>query len=132
MSATELRETRPFPPPLVQVLIIDDEPDVRDLIRRVLVHSGLATLEAGSIGEAFAILTARGDGIAAVLTDHRLPGGGAPDVVAWCREHAPGVAVLCMTGSPDLEDIGVPIVRKPFAGRELIAALRSVNVPIRA
>jgi len=132
MADIDVRETRPFPPPQVQILIVDDEPNMRDIVRRTLVHNGLATLEAASGAEAIEILRARGDGIAAVVTDHRMPNGGAPEIVAWCRDHAPGVAIVCITGSADAIGLGVPVLKKPFEARALLSALRAMNVPVRA
>ena len=35
-------------------------------------------------------------------------------------------------GAAESLDLGVPVVQKPFVGRDLLAALRSVNVPVRA
>ncbi len=120
------RETRRYPPPVPQVLVVDDEADVRRLVRRVLFRSGLATIEASSVAAAIEILAARGDGIAAVLTDLHTLRGDAHDLVAWCRDHQPSIPILCMTGSFDVEGLNVPIVHKPFVSRELITALRAV------
>jgi CheY-like chemotaxis protein len=69
-----------------RILIVDDMPDTRRLMRRVLEMAGMSVIEAGS-GEAALeqIGTARP---ALVVLDLRLPGMSGLDVARWVRAHA--------------------------------------------
>jgi CheY-like chemotaxis protein len=68
-----------------RVLVVDDMPDTRRLMRRVLESAGMTVLEAGS-GEAAVeqIGTARPS---LVVLDLRLPGMSGFDVARWVRAH---------------------------------------------
>ena len=72
------------PQPLV--LVVDDVPDTRRLMRRILERAGLTVVEAGT-GEAAleAIERERPD---LVVLDLRLPGISGFDVARWVRAHA--------------------------------------------
>ena len=71
------------PSPLV--LVVDDVPDTRRLMRRVLERAGLAVAEA-STGEA-ALDTIERERPALVVLDLRLPGMTGFDVARWIRAH---------------------------------------------
>jgi CheY-like chemotaxis protein len=75
---------RAAPPPLV--LVVDDVPDTRRLMRRVLERDGLAVVEAGT-GEA-ALEAIEREHPALVVLDLRLPGITGFDVARWVRAHA--------------------------------------------
>lgn len=72
------------PPPLI--LVVDDVPDTRRLMRRVLERAGLEVVEAGT-GEA-AIEVIERQRPALVVLDLRLPGMSGFDVARWVRAHA--------------------------------------------
>ena len=66
---------------LSRVLVVDDEPDIRELIDLTLARMGLATECAGSVGEAIAALK-EGD-FQLCLTDMRLPDGEGLEIVRY-------------------------------------------------
>jgi len=86
---------------LSRVLVVDDEPDIRELIDLTLARMGLATECAGSVGEAIAALK-EGD-FQLCLTDMRLPDGEGLDIVRCINEHHPQtpVAVITAFGSAE-------------------------------
>src|SRR5438105_11715790 len=61
------------PPPSAQVLVVDDEPDLRTLYELTLLREGYRVDAAGSLAEASAQLAAKK--FDAVITDIRLPDG---------------------------------------------------------
>src|SRR5436190_1601317 len=61
------------PPPSAQVLVVDDEPDLRTLYELTLLREGYRVDAAGSLAEASAQLAAKK--FDAVITDMRLPDG---------------------------------------------------------
>jgi two-component system response regulator PilR (NtrC family) len=86
---------------LSRVLVVDDEPDIRELIDLTLSRMGLAAACAGSVAEARACL-ADGD-FDLCLTDMRLPDGDGLEIVRFIAEqHAQmPVAVITAYGSTE-------------------------------
>jgi CheY-like chemotaxis protein len=64
------------------VLVVDDEQDVRNLVRTVLQKSGYAVLTASSGEEALALFAHHDSNIALLLTDIRMPTMTGPELVA--------------------------------------------------
>jgi len=86
---------------LNRVLVIDDEPDIRELIDLTLSRMGLAAACAGSVAEARACLA---DGeFQLCLTDMRLPDGDGLEIVRHIAEHhaQTPVAVITAFGSTE-------------------------------
>ena len=54
------------------ILVVDDEPEVRDLLQEYLIRQGLAVSTAASVSEARAVLAARQ--VDLVVLDLRMPG----------------------------------------------------------
>ena len=86
---------------LSRVLVIDDEPDIRELIDLTLSRMGLAAACAGSVSEARQAL-AEGE-FQLCLTDMRLPDGDGLEVVRYISEHhaQTPVAVITAFGSTE-------------------------------
>lgn len=84
-----------------RVLVVDDEPDLRELLGVTLEKMGLETLSAAGLAEAKRLLVS--EPIDLVLTDMRLGDGDGMDLVAWMQQQAPGVPVAMITafGSMD-------------------------------
>ncbi|MGH8126771.1 MAG: sigma-54-dependent transcriptional regulator [Gammaproteobacteria bacterium] len=85
-----------------QVLIVDDEPDLRDLLCMTLGKMGVKTVEAADLASARRTLVS--DRFDLVLTDMNLPDGNGLDFVQWMQEQAPSVPVAMITayGSMDI------------------------------
>ena len=68
--------------PSPRLLVVDDEPDLRTLYELTLVREGYDVECAGSVEEAWSLLTACGpDGYQLVITDMRLPDGNGLDLL---------------------------------------------------
>jgi two-component system, cell cycle sensor histidine kinase and response regulator CckA len=105
------------------ILIVDDEPMIRRLIRLLLEQSGFAVLDAGDGNEALSMFQAQKDAIRLVLTDVLMPDMNGPTLVEHIRRIAPGVAVLfisayCETLRGDMGNI--ECLPKPFLPDELV------------
>ncbi len=85
-----------------RVLIVDDEPDLRDLLALTLGKMGLQTAEAADLESARRMLVS--DHFDLVLTDMHLPDGNGLDFVHWMQEQMPNVPVAMITayGSMDI------------------------------
>jgi two-component system, NtrC family, response regulator PilR len=84
-----------------QILIIDDEPDIRELLEITLSRMGLETAAAADLAQARALLTERSFDLC--LTDLRLPDGSGLDLVEHIQSDHPElpVAVITAYGSMD-------------------------------
>lgn len=119
------------------VLVIDDEPAVRRLLREILGEHGFNTELAESGEEGIALYRDRPDGIDVVLLDVQLgPGLDGPHTLAALRGINPAVRCCFMTGHPGgytWEDLqlcgGQSVLRKPFDFPTLNNSLRAALPP---
>lgn len=86
---------------LPSVLIVDDEPAMRQLLQRLLPAAEWKVVVARSGEEGLAF--AGGKGFDLILTDMKLPGMDGIELAKRVRETQPGVDVVLMTGAPSLE-----------------------------
>lgn len=115
------------------VLLVEDEQEVRRIIRMELAALGYAVLEASNGPEAAALLDNVPE-IAILVTDTVMPGGiGGRDLAIRARKTRPGLPVLLITGYANeaalagIAELDVPVLRKPFGRDELESALRSLK-----
>ncbi|MDQ7989757.1 MAG: sigma-54 dependent transcriptional regulator [Candidatus Dactylopiibacterium sp.] len=119
------------------VLIVDDEEDIRELIELSLVRFGLGVEAAGSVGEAKEKLRDRQFRLC--LTDMRLPDGEGLEIVRYIAAHCRDlpVAVITAHGSTDnavaaLKAGAFDYLSKPVALDQLRALVRSaLEMPSR-
>ncbi len=84
------------------ILIVDDEPDLREVLELALVRMGLDTAIAADVRGAREQLAARRFDL--VLTDMRLPDGDGLEVVRYVAEHAPSTPVTVITAYGSTEN----------------------------
>src|SRR5207237_8158030 len=103
------------------VLVVDDEPAVRVVTKRILQRSGYAVLEAAGGVEALDTLREHPGPIHLLLTDVIMPEMNGREVAQRVRRQRPGIRVVYMSGySPEaiahdgLLDEGAAFVRKTF------------------
>ncbi|WP_328188550.1 sigma-54-dependent transcriptional regulator [Marinobacter sp. OP 3.4] len=82
-------------------LIVDDEPDIRELLEITLVRMGIATRSAPDLATARELLEAEPAHLC--LTDMNLPDGNGIDLVAWIQEHAPETPVAVITAYGNMD-----------------------------
>src|SRR5690242_17550252 len=83
------------------VLVVDDEPDLLELVSLTLGRMSLRTRTAGDLNAARKLL--KSEGFDLCLTDMRLPDGDGLDLVAWIQEHRPSVPVAVITAHGNVE-----------------------------
>jgi two-component system response regulator PilR (NtrC family) len=83
------------------VLIVDDEPDLLELVSLTLSRMSLDTRTAADIGSAQKVL--KSNSIDLCLTDMRLPDGDGLDLVGWIQEYRPHVPVAVITAHGNVE-----------------------------
>jgi two-component system response regulator PilR (NtrC family) len=83
------------------VLVVDDEPDLVELVSLTLERMGLEASSAGDLATARSMLKAGSFGLC--LTDMRLPDGDGLDLVAWIQENRPALPVAVITAHGNVE-----------------------------
>ncbi len=113
------------------ILLVEDEPSLRQLVARVLRERGYAVLEADRGGEALRQAEEHDGPIDLLVTDVVMPGLGGPELADQLRQRRPGLRVLFITGyseravRPRPED-GVALLTKPFSPTVLLQQVRAL------
>lgn len=114
-----------------RVLIVDDEPRVREIAASYLSNDGFEVREAGDGDEARRHLTEFKPDL--VVLDIMFPGASGLDLLTEIRRDSQATAVILLTARADEADrvVGLELgaddyVVKPFSPRELVARVRSV------
>ena len=94
-------EQRPKPDPSPRALVVDDEPDIRELLGITLGRMNIEVKTAGDY--ASAIRTLGSERFDLVLTDMRLPDGDGLDLVEWIQANRPGLPVAVITAHGNVE-----------------------------
>ncbi|MBI4885713.1 MAG: PAS domain S-box protein [Acidobacteria bacterium] len=111
------------------ILLVDDDPAVRGLARRMLERQGYRVIEADGSAAARAAADATTP-IDLLLTDVLMPGGGGPDLYQELAAAHPGLKVVFMSGySDDSAAVHDPMdghvfLHKPFGGESLVGKVR--------
>ena len=87
------------------ILVVDDEADVRGVVRRMLEKHGYRVLTAAEGSEAMDVFAQHQAGIRAVLTDMMMPNMDGPALVRTLRHLEPQLPILGMTGVGEKADI---------------------------
>tara|TARA_R110001592_G_scaffold66678_2_gene204841 strand:- start:3082 stop:4578 length:1497 start_codon:yes stop_codon:yes gene_type:complete len=82
-------------------LIIDDEPDIRELLEITLIRMGIDTISAKSVTDARLALSKQEFDIC--LTDMNLPDGNGIELVSYIQEHYPNLPVAMITAYGNVE-----------------------------
>ena len=115
------------------VLVVDDEPLVRDLVTTALERDGYVVLAAASADEALARDRDHAGPIDLVLTDVAMPGLRGPELVALLGARRPGLRPLYMSGYVGGETpSATPLLAKPFGLAALHRAVREALAEPRA
>jgi CheY-like chemotaxis protein len=115
------------------VLLVEDDPALRRLLRRTLAAQRHDVLEAANGMEALEIAKRHDGKIDVVITDVVMPRGGGRELAEQILKSHPEASVIFMTGYTDdavlLRGVfaqEVKLLRKPFLLRDLSAALAEV------
>ena len=117
--------------PRATILIVDDEPDVREVLEEYFVSHGYAVMSAESASAAKAMAAQHAIDLA--LVDIHMPGEDGLSLARHLRERYATIAIIMLTSAATIVDrvVGLEIgaddyVQKPFDPRELIARVKSV------
>jgi signal transduction histidine kinase len=109
-----------------RVLLVDDEPMIRDVLARQLGRRGFNVMACLDTAEAVAALSST-QAFDLLLTDFAMPDMPGDVLIARARALRPGLPVIVLTGHPhDAEALGeraddslMRLLSKPISGREL-------------
>src|SRR3546814_18204312 len=113
-----------------RILLIDDEPSIREPLSEYLEAQGFAVIAAASAAEARSIL--RAQGVDLIVSDIMMPGEDGLSLTRHLRETGSIPVILLTARAEDTErNIGMEIgaedyVVKPFNPREWVARIRAV------
>ena len=115
---------------MATVLVVDDEPIVREVVVSYLRHEGFETLEAGDGDTARELVEQESPSL--VVLDLMLPGTDGLELCRWIRARS-DVPVIMLTARGEEADriVGLELgaddyVTKPFSPRELATRVRTV------
>jgi len=122
----------------IRVLVVDDEPDIRELLDLTLARMGLASSCAGTVAEAKRLLG--GGRFQLCLTDMRLPDGEGLELVKYIGEHCQDLPVAVITAHGSMENAisalkagAFDYLAKPVSLDQLRALVKSaIDLPQRS
>jgi two-component system cell cycle sensor histidine kinase/response regulator CckA len=113
------------------ILLVEDEPGVRQLVQRVLCGRGYDVLEARDVRHALEISSSFPSEIHLLLSDIVMPVMSGPDLAQRIVAGRPDIRVLYMSGFANqlntahgAMSAGVTILHKPFSPDTLVRAVR--------
>ena len=119
-------------PPRRTILLVEDEPFVREATRSILENAGFEVLRAGDAKDALIVYEARKPSIDLVITDMGLPGRSGLQLTQDLRERSPKLMVLLTSGyiSPEYETKAAVLcthfLAKPYSTRTLIDKVEQI------
>lgn len=112
------------------VLLVDDEPPVREYVRRILTKDGFAVMEAADGIEGYDLVRKLGCQMALLVTDIKMPRMDGISLAESVRQLCPTVPVLLISGCafPFNREAGeYALLRKPFLPADLRHAVRNLT-----
>ncbi len=116
----------------VTILVVDDGPAVRKIIRRTLERSGYHVLTAENGEEALALQREHADQVRLVICDMVMPLMGGVELLGYLGEASPSLPVVLTSGYPDREmnaDIrsrAAGFLQKPFGPEDLVGLVEEI------
>ncbi len=112
------------------ILVVDDEPGVRSVVRATLEHAGYRVLTAGDGDEALRVFRDHADEIACVLLDLTMPQKSGNEVMAELQALRADIPIVLTSGYDETDVVNrfgkqalAGFVQKPYRGRDLLAAI---------
>ena len=116
----------------IRVLVVEDQPDARDLVLVVLQHAGAEVTGAASAAEALRVFVA--EGFDAIVSDIGLPDGDGYKLLQRIRQRGATVPAIALTAYTRVEDreraLGAGFqlhLSKPIDPSQLVAAVSAVS-----
>jgi CheY-like chemotaxis protein len=110
------------------ILLVEDEPAVRQLFAQALVRAGYCVHEARNGQEALKIFEQYGDKVDLLLTDMRMPFMGGGELASQLRAKRGNLKLLCISGYAGGNELEFSddFLAKPFSREQLLAKVREI------
>ncbi len=115
------------------VLVVEDEPSLRELMKEILKEHGYHPLTAKDGKEAVRLLKDRGGRIDLVITDLVMPRMGGKELYEWALGAYPSIPFIFVSGYAPTEEVrdfiskrGLPFIGKPFGPTEFLRKVEEV------
>jgi two-component system cell cycle sensor histidine kinase/response regulator CckA len=118
----------PAPDTRETILLVEDEPAVRQLFMLALTRAGYRVLEARNGQEALKMFDQHGDSIDLLLTDLRMPYMGGAELAQHLRARRKTLKLIAISGYAGQmdDDLKADFLAKPFSRDDLLAKVREV------
>ena len=115
-------------PNVETILLVEDEPAVRQLFAQALTRAGYTVHEARNGQEAMKVFDQHGETIHLLLTDMKMPYMGGAELAHHLRARRRTLKLLCISGYPGNLDaeLAVDFLAKPFSRDDLLRKVREV------
>jgi len=109
------------------ILIVEDEPAVRQLFAMALSRAGYKVLEARNGQEAMKVFDEHSGAIDLLLTDMRMPYMNGADLTKQLRAQKDDLKMICMSGYSVADGtVARDFLTKPFSRDEMLKKVREV------
>ena len=111
------------------VLVVDDEPDIRTVVRGMLTAKGYTVLETGDPQQAIRMATQQA--VHLLITDVVMPLMKGTELARRVQEVSPWTKVLLMSAYKvaDITASGLPFIAKPFTPEALVDRVKLILAP---
>ncbi len=114
------------------VLVVDDEPILRNIAMKILTRAGYTTMGAGNAEEAMELFAEHGENVDLLLTDVVMPGLSGPELAAALTARRPQLKVIFASGYTDdtvlrhgVDGATMEFLAKPYTFQELVARVEA-------
>jgi CheY-like chemotaxis protein len=110
------------------ILLVEDEPAVRQLFAQALARAGYRVHEARNGQEALKVFDQHGDTVDLLLTDMRMPFMGGGELASQLRRRRGSLKLLCISGYAGGNELEFTddFLAKPFSREQLLAKVREI------
>ena len=115
---------------LGNVLVVDDEADIRKMVKMTLTKAGYAVVDAEDGEKGIAAVKAGGFNLSAIICDLAMPKVSGTEAIAYFRAQYPSVPVIVLSGTGTVDKASalfkqgvVEFLNKPVEPDKLIAAV---------
>ena len=110
------------------ILLVEDEPAVRQLFATALSRAGYTVFEARNGEEAVKVFDQHAETIDLLLTDMRMPYMGGAELAQQLRDRKQGLKMICISGygGSVATAVSSDFLAKPFSRDEMLKKVREV------
>lgn len=106
------------------ILVVDDDPQIRELVTSVVCAAGFEAICAANGQEAASALEASSGSIDLIVTDLTMPVMDGHQLIRLVRSLYPEIRIICMSGNSERVPPGVAFLYKPFTDSMLSTSIR--------